>query len=208
MGKLRFNGTAFRLRISPRSRNVLSVQHPIVFSDGGCQTDGGSSIAGVAGKKGKMPAVITQNIDGLHQAAGSGKVHEIHGTCRTGHCIQCSAGFDMAGFYIEIKNGRLATPLCPKCRALIKPDIVLFEEMLPETAWNASVEAAQQCDLMLVFGSSLVVYPAAELPMIALENGARLVIVNLEATYYDHMAEVLIQGKLGEFAKYALATFT
>jgi NAD-dependent deacetylase len=157
--------------------------------------------------KGKMRAVITQNIDGLHQAAGSGKVHEIHGTCRTGHCIQCSAGFDMAGFYSEIESGRLAAPICPACRALIKPDIVLFEEMLPETAWNASVEAAQQCDLMLVFGSSLVVYPAAELPMIALENGARLVIVNLEATYYDHMAEVLIQSKLGEFAKYALATF-
>jgi NAD-dependent deacetylase len=158
-------------------------------------------------KMGKMEAVITQNIDGLHQAAGSGIVHEIHGTCCRGHCTKCGAGYEMAGFYSEIENGRLKVPLCSTCQSPIKPDVVLFEELLPVDAWNGSVEAAQQCDLMLVFGSSLVVYPAAELPMIAVDNGARLVIVNLEPTYYDHMAEVMIQGKLGEFAKYALATF-
>jgi NAD-dependent deacetylase len=155
----------------------------------------------------KMHSVITQNIDGLHQAAGSSTVYEVHGTCCHGHCTKCGAGFDMAGFYSEIENGKLKVPLCGACQAPIKPDIVLFEELLPVDAWNGSVEAAQQCDLMLVFGSSLVVYPAAELPMIAVENGARLVIVNLEPTCYDHMADVMIQGKLGEFAQYALATF-
>jgi NAD-dependent deacetylase len=158
-------------------------------------------------KLGKMKAVITQNIDGLHQAAGSGNVYEIHGTCCRGHCTKCSAGYDMAGFYSEIENGRLKVPLCSACQAIIKPDVVLFEELLPVNAWEGSVEAAQQCDLMLIFGSSLVVYPAAELPMVALDNGARLVIVNLEPTNYDHMADVMIQEKLGEFAKHALATF-
>ncbi len=158
-------------------------------------------------KMGKLQAVITQNIDGLHQAAGSGKVYEIHGSCRTGHCEKCGASFEMEGFYSEIEQGRLKAPLCPACRIPIKPDVVLFEELLPVEAWNNSVEAVKQCDLMLVLGSSLVVYPAAELPMIAIENGARLIIVNLDATYYDPMAEVMIQGKLGEFAKYALAAF-
>jgi NAD-dependent deacetylase len=156
---------------------------------------------------GKLRAVITQNIDGLHQAAGSGKVFEIHGTCRTGHCPKCSASFEMGNFYSEIEKGQLKVPLCPACRISIKPDIVLFEEALPEDAWNNSVEAAQQCDLMMVFGSSLVVFPAAELPMIALESGARLLIVNFESTCYDHMAAVAIQTKLGDFAKYALAAF-
>jgi NAD-dependent deacetylase len=159
-------------------------------------------------KMGKMEAVVTQNIDGLHQAAGSCKVHEIHGACCRGHCVKCGAGFEMAAFYSEIESGRLKVPLCGSCQAPVKPDVVLFEELLPVDVWSSSVEAAQQCDLMLVFGSSLVVYPAAELPMIAVDNGARLVIVNLEPTYYDHMAEVMIRGKLGEFAKYALATFS
>ncbi len=159
-------------------------------------------------KLGKMKAVVTQNIDGLHQAAGSGKVYEIHGTCRRGHCTKCDAGFEMAGFYAEIESGRLKVPLCDQCRVPIKPDVVLFEELLPVDAWNASVEAAETCDLMLVFGSSLVVYPAADLPMMALDSGARLAIVNLEPTCYDPMADVKIQEKLGEFAKYALAAFS
>ena len=79
--------------------------------------------------------------------------------------------------------------------------------MLPVEAWEGSVEAAEKCDLMLVFGSSLVVYPAAELPMIALSNGASLIIVNLESTPYDAMAAVTIRAKLGDFAKAALAAF-
>jgi NAD-dependent deacetylase len=82
--------------------------------------------------------------------------------------------------------------------------VVLFEEMLPQDAWNRSVEAAEQCDLMLVFGSSLVVYPAAEIPMIAVSCGAPLVIVNMEPTDYDRRATVVVNGKLGEFAKATL----
>jgi NAD-dependent deacetylase len=157
---------------------------------------------------GKMEAVITQNIDGLHHRAGSAIVHELHGTYRTGHCTRCGTAYEMAAFYSEIEAGRLQVPLCAGCSVPIKPDIVLFEELLPVDAWQGSVDAAGNCDLMLVFGSSLVVYPAAELPMIALSNGAPLVIVNMEATGYDGMAAVTVRGKLGEFAKAASAAFT
>jgi NAD-dependent deacetylase len=156
---------------------------------------------------GKLKAVITQNIDGLHTAAGSTNVYELHGTYRTGHCPQCGAGFEMAPFYSEIESGQLRVPICTRCAKPIKPDIVLFEDLLPADAWNGSLQAASECDLMLVFGSSLMVYPAAELPMIAYENGARLVIVNLGETSYDNMAAVVIQSRLGDFAKTALATF-
>jgi NAD-dependent deacetylase len=156
---------------------------------------------------GKLNAVVTQNIDGLHQAAGSAIVYELHGTFRRGHCTKCSARYDMSAFYSGIESGQLRVPYCTACGAPIKPDVVLFEDLLPEDAWQSAVEAVHNCDLMLVFGSSLIVYPAAELPMIALSNGAALVIVNLEATAYDVMATVNVRTKLGEFAKTALAAF-
>ena len=157
---------------------------------------------------GKLDAVVTQNIDGLHRAAGSTKVFEVHGTFRTGHCTRCGAKCEMARFYSEIESGRLGVPLCGSCAAPIKPDVVLFEDMLPVDAWEGAVTAAENCDLMLVFGSSLVVYPAAELPMIAISSGARLVIVNREPTGYDTMATVVLRASLGDFAKAALAAFT
>jgi len=157
---------------------------------------------------GKIEAVVTQNIDGLHTAAGSKKVFELHGTYRTGHCLECLRSFEMAGFYDEISKGVLKVPLCPSCRVPVKPDIVLFEDLLPVDAWQGSVAAVENCDLMLILGSSLVVYPAAELPMIGVTNGTPLVIVNLEETCYDGMAEVTIRAKLGDFSLRALAAFT
>ncbi len=156
-------------------------------------------------RMGKLKAVITQNIDGLHQAAGSTVVYELHGTYRTGHCPKCAMRFEMAPFYSEIEKGRLQFPLCPRCAVAIKPHVVLFGEPLPVEAWKGAVQAASECDLMLVFGSSLVVYPAADLPMIAYDSGARLIIVNLGETAYDHMAAVTIQGKLGDFAEAVFA---
>jgi NAD-dependent deacetylase len=157
-------------------------------------------------KIGKLQAVVTQNIDGLHHAAGSSTVFEVHGTYRTGHCTNCGEFHDMIPFYKEIESGRLELPLCSKCNVPLKPDIVLFEEMLPLDAWNGAVEAMEECDLLLVLGSSLVIYPVAELPSIALSNGARLVIVNLQETAYDGAA-VVVRDKLGNFAKSALAAF-
>jgi len=156
---------------------------------------------------GKLDAVVTQNIDGLHHAAGSAKVFEVHGTFRTGHCTKCGFRCDMAPFYSGITAGQLRVPLCKECASPIKPDVVLFEDLLPADAWDGAVEAAQNCDLMLVFGSSLVVYPAAELPMIAISGGARLAIVNLEPTSYDGVATVAVRARLGDFAKAAMAAF-
>jgi NAD-dependent deacetylase len=158
-------------------------------------------------KIGKLQAVVTQNIDGLHHAAGSSTVFEVHGTYRTGHCTNCGESHDMIPFYKEIESGRLELPLCSKCNVPLKPDIVLFEEMLPPDAWNGAVEAMEECDLLLILGSSLVIYPVAELPSIALSNGARLVIVNLQETAYDGVA-VVVRDKLGNFAKSALAAFS
>lgn len=156
---------------------------------------------------GKLEAVVTQNIDGLHQAAGSRTVYELHGTYHTGHCPVCGERFGMAEFYSRIQSGEIKVPFCPKCANCIKPDIVLFEDLLPAAAWEGAAEAASQCDCMLVFGSSLVVYPAAEIPLIAASSGAALVIVNLEETSYDRMARVVVRGRLGEFAKSAYAAF-
>lgn len=155
-------------------------------------------------KIGKLQAVVTQNIDGLHHMAGSSTVFEVHGTYRTGYCPKCSDSFEMAPFYRELESGNIQVPLCTKCKIPIKPDIVLFEELLPQDAWMGAVDAMEQCDLLLVLGSSLLVYPAAELPSIALGCGARLVIVNLEETAYDETA-IVVCDTLGNFAKSVMA---
>jgi NAD-dependent deacetylase len=151
--------------------------------------------------QGRISAVITQNIDGLHQAAGSQVVYEVHGNFRTGRCVNCSAEFKMAPFYERIERGEIEIPICEACASPIKPDVVLFGDLLPVDVWRRAVEAVRECDLMLVLGSSLVVYPAADLPKLALMNSARLVIVNREETAYDPVASVLIRGSLGDFAR-------
>ncbi|MEJ2108946.1 MAG: Sir2 family NAD-dependent protein deacetylase [Acidobacteriota bacterium] len=153
---------------------------------------------------GKLDAVVTQNIDGLHHKAGSQKVFEVHGTYRTGHCPECRDFFEMEPFYKEMETGRLKVPLCKKCGIPIKPDIVLFEELLPMAAWKGSVAAIERCDLLLILGSSLVIYPAAELPSIALANDTRIVIVNLQDTPYDRLG-LVVRDKLGNFAEAALS---
>jgi NAD-dependent deacetylase len=151
--------------------------------------------------QGKLTSVITQNIDGLHQAAGSQTVLEIHGNFRTGHCPACRVVYQMGEFYTQIERGEIELPLCKKCQSPIKPDVVLFGDLLPFDVWDRAVEAARRCDLMLALGSSLVVYPAAELPKTAIFNGAKLIIVNREATDYDAMASVVVRGRLGDFAR-------
>jgi NAD-dependent deacetylase len=153
----------------------------------------------------RLRAVVTQNIDGLHQAAGSRRVFEIHGTLRTGRCTGCRASYEMQTFYEEMQNGLSLPPLCTRCHAAIKPDMVLFDEVLPLDVWEASVGVIENCDLLLVCGSSLQVYPAAGLPQYALSRGARLVIVNLEETPYDRQAAAVVRDKLGSFANTAIA---
>ena len=149
------------------------------------------------GKKGIVKTIITQNVDGLHQRAGSTHVLEVHGSLETLTCSGCYRQYPSNGF-IEpyIQEGRI--PTCPKCNKFLKPDVVLFEEQLPKKVWLKSIEEVKTCDLMIVAGSSLVVMPVAALPMTAIENGAHVIVVNKDETYIDECADVTIHGDLAD----------
>lgn len=134
--------------------------------------------------------VITQNIDLLHQRAGSKNVLEVHGTFGTLTCIWCFRHADSADFiqpYLE--EGII--PHCPHCGHVLKPDVVLFGEQLPAKTWLKAEQASKDCDVMIVAGSSLEVLPVASLPMRALENGAHLILINHSETYVDVRADVV-----------------
>ena len=139
----------------------------------------------------RLKAVITQNIDGLHQAAGSRRVFELHGHVRTATCLDCGLTVDSGPLIEEFLAGKV--PCCEECGGLVKPDVVLFGEMLPASVFFAAQMECEQCDLLLVAGSSLQVAPASELPLVALESGADLVIVNLGPTPLDSQASVVVR---------------
>jgi NAD-dependent deacetylase len=142
-------------------------------------------------RAGLQQTVITQNIDGLHQKAGSQHVVEMHGTLRTLSCTQCYKQFP-SEVYLKpfIENGTI--PLCTNCNGILKPDVILFGEQLPQSAWHAAQRATRQCDLMLVAGSSLEVLPVAGLPIQALDHGAHLIIINNTITYVNVRADIVI----------------
>ncbi len=142
-------------------------------------------------QRGLLKAVITQNIDGLHQAAGSRVVHELHGNLTSLSCPTCGRQVE-SGQYLQSFLQDRQMPRCPQCGHLLKPDIVLFEEMLPPAAWEAASQACKSADLVLVAGSSLNVSPANILPYEAISRGARLIIVNYTPTYLDEQADVLL----------------
>lgn len=134
--------------------------------------------------------VVTQNIDGLHQKAGSKSVVEMHGTLRTLSCTDCFKQFESDSFLKPyIKDGNI--PRCLNCNGILKPDVILFGEQLPQSAWFDAQRASRQCDLMLVVGSSLEVLPVAGLPMQALDRGAHLIIINHTPTYVNVRADVV-----------------
>lgn len=141
-------------------------------------------------KNGFLQSIITQNIDALHQKAGSKSVIEMHGTMQTLTCTQCyhqvSAEPYLAPF---VETGEI--PHCPKCHQTLKPDVILFGEQLPHAAWHKAQTEARQSDLMLVVGSSLEVLPVAGLPMQTLDRGGHLVIVNNAPTYINVRADVI-----------------
>lgn len=144
----------------------------------------------------KCDAVITQNIDHLHQRGGSTDVLELHGTYRTGTCLVCGTRHE----YDEIKVSSLSglVPCCKNCGGTIKPDVVLFGEPLNAPVLHRAVELANSCDLMLVIGCGLEVFPAASLPTHARRNHAMLVFVNTGSTAFDDLADVILLGKAGE----------
>ena len=142
-------------------------------------------------KAGLIKAVITQNIDGLHQLAGSINVIELHGTMRSFHCSACHKLEKNADQLIaKILAGVL--PCCIYCGALMKPDITLYKERLPEKAWKMASQQVRWADVVLVAGSSLEVTPAASLPYDAVLNGSRLVVVNYAPTYLDPRADIVL----------------
>ncbi len=140
---------------------------------------------------GFLKAVVTQNIDNLHQRAGSRNVIEVHGSLGTLTCPRCRKTYLGSDFYQAfVEEG--AMPSCPDDQALLKPDIVLFEEMLPEKAWRQAEEACSRADLLLVAGSALEVSPVNQLPVYALQNQAQVILVNLSSTYLDGSADVIL----------------
>lgn len=147
-------------------------------------------------KQGRLKLLVTQNVDGLHQAAGSQKVAELHGSLRRARCHQCGRKHSPDVLKRPVADFD-ALPRCA-CGGLIRPDIVLFGELLPQRAFNQAIEAVENCDALLVVGSSLQVYPAASLPQLALDSGARLWIINLTPTPYDSAAEIVVRSKAAE----------
>jgi NAD-dependent deacetylase len=149
-------------------------------------------------KLGKMTCVITQNIDNLHQKAGNSpdKVFELHGNMKFVRCMGCNRRFPVEDILPRLKKEEI--PDCQFCHGILKPDAVFFGESLPQQALNSAMSHSRNCDLFIVIGSTLVVYPAAYMPMYAVESGAKLVIINLGATPLDAKAAVLITASAGE----------
>lgn len=142
-------------------------------------------------QEGKLRAVVTQNIDGLHQAAGSKVVYELHGSVHRNYCEKCGAFYD-AGYILNSTG----VPRCEKCGGGIKPDVVLYEEGLDTATIQGAIRAIHNADILIIGGTSLTVYPAAGL--IDYYSGHKLVLINKSVTPMDSRADLLIQGSIGE----------
>jgi NAD-dependent deacetylase len=146
---------------------------------------------------GRLAAIVTQNTDGLHQDSGSRHVIEVHGSGRTVRCLDCGAQEPRSDV-----QARLDVEMPPRCKVcggiLLKPMVVLFGEPMPVPEMREAFALARSADVMLVVGSSLVVHPAADIPMAAVRAGASLIVVNAEPTPFDALAEVVIHGRSGE----------
>jgi len=155
-------------------------------------------------RRGHLRAVVTQNTDGLHQKAGSGRVVELHGSSHAVVCLDCETRFPRAE--IDRLNREHCPPSCPACGGrFLKPTVVLFGEGLPVEALRDAQSLAMAADVVLIVGSSLQVYPAAGIPRLALEHGAEVGIVNAEPTPFDDRATVVIHGKAGEILPQTLS---
>lgn len=144
---------------------------------------------------GVLTAVITQNIDNLHQEAGSEEVVEFHGNGRRLRCLSCDESFDHDADSVPIDERRI--PHCPRCDAILKPDVIFFGEAIPEAALSRSYALVAECGSMLIAGTSATVMPAAALPLLAQQRGAPLVEVNLEETELSHAVEIALLGEAG-----------
>jgi NAD-dependent deacetylase len=145
-------------------------------------------------RMGFLSSIVTQNVDGLHQAAGNKNVIEFHGSHRTLSCLKCATKIEGSSLKVADLPAR-----CPRCSSLLKPDVVFFGEPIPWEAQVMSLKESKSCSAMLVIGTSAVVYPAASLPMTAKENGAIVIEINMEPTpMTDEISDYLICGSAGE----------
>jgi NAD-dependent deacetylase len=147
-------------------------------------------------RRGLIQGVITQNIDRLHRAAGSENVIEVHGSIESSSCLECGAAFELDEVE-DIFDAR-GVAVCTACGGPVKPDVVLFGELLPEEAMARATELAEGADLMLCVGSSLAVHPVAGLPQLTLERGGALAIITKGETPYDRDAELKLDGEVDE----------
>ncbi len=147
-------------------------------------------------RRGLVEGVITQNIDRLHRVAGSRNVVEVHGSIETSSCTRCAASFEIEE--VEELFDAEGVALCSTCGSGVKPDVVLFGELLPESAIARARDLAERAELMICVGSSLAVHPVAALPQLTLERGGRLAIVTKGATPYDGDAELKLDGEVVE----------
>jgi NAD-dependent deacetylase len=150
----------------------------------------------------KLYSLITQNIDNLHQKAGNDpkKIIELHGNAFKVRCLSCGFLYDRDEIEERLDKGE-EVPYCTKCKGILKPATISFGQAMPEKETREAFRRASECELLIVLGSSLVVYPAASIPLEAVACGAKLGIINLTPTPYDGYAEVVIRGRCGEVMK-------
>lgn len=156
-------------------------------------------------RMGKLNCIITQNIDNLHQKAGNSpeKIYELHGNMRWLKCMSCGMRYPMEEMVNKYRSEDDIPP-CEHCPGILKPDVIFFGELLPVMTLKQATLHATRCDLFIVIGSSLVVYPAASIPMYARSSGAKLAIINLTPTSCDDTAHVVIHHSAGEVMERAL----
>jgi NAD-dependent deacetylase len=148
---------------------------------------------------GKVPAVVTQNIDNLHQASGIAAEHvvELHGNTTYATCLDCGSRYELGWVRARMEAANGCAPDCPDCGGLVKTATISFGQAMPEDAMRRAQELAMRCHLFLAIGSSLLVWPAAGFPLMAKRNGAQLVIINREPTEFDEAADLVVRQDIG-----------
>lgn len=180
--------------------HTFFMEHPEVFFDfyrskmlhPNAEPNGCHKLLAKLEQEGKLKAVITQNIDGLHQTAGSTEVLELHGSIHRNYCMDCSRFYSLK----DIMDIQETVPRCPVCSGIIKPDVVLYEEELDQQILMRSVQEISTADLLIIGGTSLTVHPAAEL--VTYFHGSKTALLNADPTPYDHRAGLLIAERIGQ----------
>ncbi|TFH07711.1 MAG: NAD-dependent deacylase [Candidatus Thorarchaeota archaeon] len=145
-------------------------------------------------EQGKLAGIITLNIDNLHQSAGNKRVIELHGNYLCAHCIECNEEYFGKTVHESVAQGEIP-PKCEKCGGILKSDAILFGEPLPQEPMAQAIELCRDTDLMIVIGTSLTVYPAAFLPQLAKDAGAKIILISLEGINKDNVADIVLRGR-------------